>query len=80
MRHPAVQLLLPVVQRPDRPVEVGDRQPDPLDTFGPVRVLVAEDNAVNQQVIATLLRQVGLEPVIVGNGAEAATAWAKPGM
>ncbi|WP_372781873.1 ATP-binding protein [Phenylobacterium sp.] len=40
-----------------------------------IRVLAAEDNAVNQLVLRTLLQQVGLEPVIVANGAEAVAAW-----
>jgi CheY-like chemotaxis protein len=41
----------------------------------PIRILAAEDNAVNQLVLRTLLSQVGLEPTIVENGAEAVEAW-----
>ena len=41
----------------------------------PVRILAAEDNEVNQLVLKTVLRQVDLDPVIVGNGAEAVAAW-----
>jgi PAS domain S-box-containing protein len=44
----------------------GDRQ---------LKVLAAEDNAVNQLVLKTLLHQAGLEPVIVENGAHAVVAW-----
>ncbi|HWA62153.1 MAG TPA: ATP-binding protein [Caulobacteraceae bacterium] len=40
-----------------------------------LRILAAEDNAVNQLVLRTLLGQAGLEPVIVGNGEEALAAW-----
>ena len=40
-----------------------------------LRVLAAEDNAVNQLVLKTLLNQAGIEPVIVGDGAEALAAW-----
>ncbi|HEY1751317.1 MAG TPA: ATP-binding protein [Caulobacteraceae bacterium] len=40
-----------------------------------VRVLAAEDNAVNQLVLKTLLGQVGIEPTIVGDGAAAVAAW-----
>jgi signal transduction histidine kinase/CheY-like chemotaxis protein len=41
----------------------------------PIRILAAEDNAVNQLVLKTLLSQVGLEPTLVENGAEAIEAW-----
>jgi CheY-like chemotaxis protein len=44
-------------------------------TGGPIRVLAAEDNPVNQMVLRALLAQIGVEPVIVGNGAEAVQAW-----
>src|SRR6201999_3107089 len=40
-----------------------------------IRVLAAEDNHVNQLVLKTLLTQVGLEPVIVADGAQAVAAW-----
>ncbi len=40
-----------------------------------VRVLAAEDNLVNQQVLKTLLAQFGIEPVVVANGAMAVEAW-----
>jgi PAS domain S-box-containing protein len=40
-----------------------------------IRILAAEDNATNQLVLKTLLAQLGLEPVIVGNGREALDAW-----
>jgi CheY-like chemotaxis protein/anti-sigma regulatory factor (Ser/Thr protein kinase) len=53
--------------------------PEPVaveETDGaPIRILAAEDNAVNQLVLRTLLSQVGLEPTIVENGAEAVEAW-----
>jgi CheY-like chemotaxis protein len=38
-------------------------------------VLAAEDNSVNQLVLKTLLHQIGVEPHVVGNGAEALEAW-----
>ena len=40
-----------------------------------LRVLAAEDNAMNQLVLKTLLAHVGVEPVMVGNGREAVEAW-----
>ena len=39
------------------------------------RILAAEDNAVNQLVLKTLLAQIGAEPVMVADGAEALEAW-----
>jgi CheY-like chemotaxis protein/two-component sensor histidine kinase len=41
----------------------------------PARVLAAEDNKVNQLVLKALLQQVGVEPVVVDNGALAVEAW-----
>ncbi|MDP3658418.1 ATP-binding protein [Phenylobacterium sp.] len=41
-----------------------------------MKVLAAEDNAVNQLVLKTLLQQVGIEPHVVANGREAVDAWA----
>jgi signal transduction histidine kinase/AmiR/NasT family two-component response regulator len=40
-----------------------------------LRVLVAEDNPVNQLVVKTLLGQVGIDIVAVDNGAQALEAW-----
>jgi PAS domain S-box-containing protein len=43
----------------------------------PLRVLAAEDNNVNQLVLKTLLNQVGIEPVMVGDGRAVIEAWAR---
>jgi signal transduction histidine kinase/CheY-like chemotaxis protein len=40
-----------------------------------VRVLAAEDNAVNQKVLKTLLEQFGIEPHVVPDGHAALEAW-----
>jgi len=40
-----------------------------------LRVLAAEDNEINQLVLKTLLGQVGVEPMIVGDGVAALEAW-----
>ena len=49
---------------------VPDRQ-----GYGNLRVLAAEDNRTNQLVLAALLGQIGIEPVIVENGRLALQAW-----
>lgn len=40
-----------------------------------LKVLAAEDNTVNQLVLKTLLHQVGIEPLIVGDGRQVVAAW-----
>jgi len=57
----------------DQPVETADTPV--ADQLPELRVLAAEDNAVNQLVLATLLQQVGVQPTIVSNGQEAVEAW-----
>lgn len=46
----------------------------PLSRDLPLRLLVADDNAVNQRVAQMILKQLGYECDIVGNGAEAIQA------
>jgi signal transduction histidine kinase/ActR/RegA family two-component response regulator len=58
----------------DRPAELEPHAG--AEAINALRVLAAEDNAINQLVLKTLLAQVGVEPVIVANGAEAVEAFA----
>jgi signal transduction histidine kinase/ActR/RegA family two-component response regulator len=46
-------------------------RPQPVRDVSQLRVLVAEDNKVNQQVIAGLLKKQGLEAVMASDGVEA---------
>ncbi|WP_420402891.1 response regulator [Nisaea sp.] len=49
--------------------EIDEAPPDPASALvSGMKVLVAEDNAINQQVVAALLRRVGVEVELVGNG------------
>ena len=51
-----------------------ENETDEVD--GPnLRVLAAEDNAINQLVLKTMLHQVGVDPVVVGDGRAAVAAW-----
>ncbi len=67
-------------------VRVGDSRaaaPLPTECSGPaepvdpsnLRILAAEDNAVNQLVLRTLLNQAGIDPVVVSDGAQVLEAW-----
>jgi len=60
-------------EKPAHQVVEPSASPDTLS----LRVLAAEDNTMNQLVLRTLLNQVGVDPVIVGNGREAVEAWAR---
>ena len=42
-----------------------------------LRVLVADDNPVNQLVMTTLLAEVGIEPIVVPDGQQAFEAWSE---
>jgi len=55
-------------------LEAEDAAPRDWDTAS-LRILAAEDNSVNQLVLKTLLSQVGIDPMVVGDGAEAVAAW-----
>jgi signal transduction histidine kinase/FixJ family two-component response regulator len=55
---------------PARPAEA----PPAIAASG-LKVLAAEDNATNQLVLKVLLAQIGIEPVMVENGAQAVEAW-----
>jgi len=69
-----VVLPLPRVEAP-APV-APDGEPGALgQALGSLRILAAEDNPVNQLVLKTLLVQVGLEAVMVADGAAAVAAW-----
>jgi signal transduction histidine kinase/ActR/RegA family two-component response regulator len=60
-----------------RPPAPAPPAPDPKASGEALalRVLAAEDNAVNRLVLQTLLHQVGLTPTIVADGAQALQAW-----
>ncbi|MDO8325059.1 MAG: ATP-binding protein, partial [Phenylobacterium sp.] len=58
-----------------RPAPAAAAAEAEFDDPGALRILVAEDNPVNQIVIQTMLQQAGLDPVVVNDGQEAVEAW-----
>jgi signal transduction histidine kinase len=68
-------VLLPLARVRAREAALPERVEREAVAERPVRILAAEDNEVNQLVLKTLLGQIGIEPVIVANGAEAVEAW-----
>jgi CheY-like chemotaxis protein len=66
----------PLAQAPDGLAETpADANPPAAPRAGALRVLVAEDNATNQLVLAALLAQFDIEPVSVNDGQQAIEAW-----
>jgi signal transduction histidine kinase/AmiR/NasT family two-component response regulator len=65
------------IDRHSRPVRAPDASPPDgqADDGDSLRILAAEDHAVNRQVLTLLLSQIGIIPHIVENGAEAVEAW-----
>ncbi|MET0294063.1 MAG: response regulator, partial [Phenylobacterium sp.] len=53
----------------------ADGDPALQPGVGPLRVLAAEDNLVNQQVLKTVLQMAGLQVSLVSDGAEAVRAY-----
>ena len=62
---------LPIDQTPED--EVIER-PTVVKTSFPARILIAEDNVINQKVAVATLKKLGYQPEVVGNGQEAVTA------
>lgn len=56
------------------PAELPDLATDSVPTGAGQKILVAEDNEINQQVTREVLRSAGYEPTLVGNGREAVDA------
>jgi signal transduction histidine kinase len=69
-------LTLPL-QRAERRAQPRPAPRAPSSERSGLRVLAAEDNPMNQQVLATLLGQLGVELMLVADGAQAVEASAK---
>jgi len=49
--------------------------PESVTHSGPLRILVAEDNAINQTIMTRTLRKVGHSVTVASNGREALASW-----
>ncbi len=58
-----------------RPASLQAAEPTPSSGDGDLRLLAAEDNPTNQQVLAAVLGSLGIEVHIVPDGKEAVEAW-----
>ena len=56
------------------PPAVPQKTDQPLATRLPLRILVVDDNVINQKVSVRLLQQLGYQPTVAGNGREALEA------
>jgi signal transduction histidine kinase/HPt (histidine-containing phosphotransfer) domain-containing protein len=63
-------LFSPKITAPTAPVQPGQLLAERL----PLRVLLVDDNAINQKVAARILHQIGYAPDLAGNGREALAA------
>ncbi|CAN5458964.1 hypothetical protein BH10PSE3_BH10PSE3_10190 [soil metagenome] len=70
IRLPAARLDSSAIAEATEPVAAAS-PPSP----SPLRVLAAEDNAVNQLVLKAILAQAGITPTLVTNGVQAVEAW-----
>lgn len=65
-------ILLPVTLTKELPTVTNPIQPIlPWGNFSKLKVLLTEDNSVNQLIISALLKQIGIDVEIANNGEEA---------
>ena len=69
----AFTFVLPLERAPEQTAEAAAHPAQSFD-IGGARILLAEDHPTNQKVVQLILQSVGVEPVIVENGALALDA------
>jgi len=71
LRDAMRRALLPTASQPAKPLAVSQARAEIAAPANLIRVLVAEDNSVNQMVAVRLLERLGCRVDVAGNGAEA---------
>jgi signal transduction histidine kinase/ActR/RegA family two-component response regulator len=67
---------LPLIRDAARePAATGPSWDSPIEPTRALRILAADDNPVNQLLMISLLREIGVEVVIAADGQEAIEAW-----
>lgn len=72
------KVILPLERVTNPAPDATQAPPSPDDgaaLLPPLRILAAEDNAINQLVLRTLLNQAGVDPTVVADGGLAVAAW-----
>jgi signal transduction histidine kinase/DNA-binding response OmpR family regulator len=77
LRDAVLSALVPVANKEEKAPVRAPVFDEALGARHPLRVLVAEDNAINQRVIGTMLGRLGYKPEFANNGREAVEAAAR---
>jgi signal transduction histidine kinase/FixJ family two-component response regulator len=60
----------------EHPAPLGSRRNEvPVAPTGPIRILLAEDNSINQTITTRMLRKFGHSVTVAANGREALASW-----
>jgi signal transduction histidine kinase/CheY-like chemotaxis protein len=72
-----LQAIVRALPRQAQPMDLTEVEPEkaPANISRPLRILLAEDNAVNQLLAVRVLEQAGHTVTVAGNGREALACW-----